>query len=472
MTGQPTAAASSSWADLFRDGRGIYTVLLNLGVSLHAMNIFVIATVMPSVVRDLGGASLYAWPSMLYMLGTIVGAASGAAVRAALGRRQGYAAAALIFAAGAAGCGAAPTMAFLIGAHFIQGLGGGLVISQSMALVRELYDDTLRTRALATVSSTWSIAALLGPLLGGAFGDLGWWRGAFWVLVPVTLVFVAMAWRAIPEIESQRGRVRLPYRRLALLAIGVLCVGFTGQIESLFYRAPLFAVSIAAVWMAIRLDGRSPQAMFPSRVFSLFSAVGTAYWLNFTVGISHLAMTLFMPLSLQVLHGVSPIWAGLMNTVMSFTWTVGSVMVGGWSGAGHRHAMVLGMMIAAASNLALALWIGTTSIWVITAISALMGIGIGMANVHVNAYTMAIAEPGEETITAAAMPAVRSLGIAFGAATLGFVANAAGLGQGLSPVIVEGAVFWLFGANALIPVISVLLAIRMTALRDRRLITH
>ena len=471
MSSQPTATTGSSWADLFRDGRGIYTILLNLGVSLHAMNIFVIATVLPSVVRDIGGASLYAWPSMLYMVGTIIGAASGATVRAALGRRQGYAATALIFAAGAAGCGAAPTMPLLIGAHFIQGLGGGLVLSQSMALVRELYDDQLRTRALAAVSSTWSIAALIGPLLGGAFGDLGWWRGAFWVLVPVTLVFVLMAWRAIPELGTERARVRLPYRRLALLAVGVVCVGFTGQIDSLFYRIPLFAVSIVAVWMAIRLDSRSAQAMFPSRVFSLFSAVGTAYWLNFTTGISHLAMTLFMPLSLQVLHGVSPIWAGLMNTVMSFTWTVGSLMVGGWTGAGHRHAMVLGMLIAGASNLALALWIGVTSIWVIGAISAMMGIGIGMANVHVNAYTMAIAEPGEETITAAAMPAVRSLGIAFGAAAMGFVANAAGLGKGISPEIVEGAVFWLFGANALIPVVSMLLAVRMTALRDRQGLT-
>ena len=58
----------AGWLDLFRDGRAPYTVLLNLGISLHAIDIFIITTIMPTVVEDIGGISYYAWTSMLYMV--------------------------------------------------------------------------------------------------------------------------------------------------------------------------------------------------------------------------------------------------------------------------------------------------------------------------------------------------------------------------------------------------------------------
>ena len=48
-------ADGTGWADMFRGARGIYTVLLNLGIGVHAIDIFVITTVMPAVVAELGG---------------------------------------------------------------------------------------------------------------------------------------------------------------------------------------------------------------------------------------------------------------------------------------------------------------------------------------------------------------------------------------------------------------------------------
>ena len=65
--------SKASWLDLFREGRGSYTILLNLGIALHAIDIFIITTIMPTVVNDIGGISYYAWTSMLYMVGTIIG---------------------------------------------------------------------------------------------------------------------------------------------------------------------------------------------------------------------------------------------------------------------------------------------------------------------------------------------------------------------------------------------------------------
>ena len=103
MVGNPNTAHEAKpapWADLFRDGRGVYTVSLLLGIALHATDAFVVSTVMPTVVDDIGGTPFYAWVVMLYMTASILGAASGGPVKLMFGARRGYVAAGLLFLAG------------------------------------------------------------------------------------------------------------------------------------------------------------------------------------------------------------------------------------------------------------------------------------------------------------------------------------------------------------------------------------
>src|SRR4051812_39237589 len=112
------------WRDLPREGRTVITLVLNLAVGLHAMDVFVIAAVMPTVVREIGGAAYYTWSTMLYMVASIIGAASAAPLKAGFGTRKAFSAAGLLFALGTAGCGSAPGMAALLLARTVQGFGG------------------------------------------------------------------------------------------------------------------------------------------------------------------------------------------------------------------------------------------------------------------------------------------------------------------------------------------------------------
>ena len=90
-------------------------------------------------------------------------------------------------------------MPVLLVARTVQGFGGGLLLAQSMGLIGELYPPALRTRILAMVSGVWGVAALIGPLVGGIFAEIGWWRGAFWTTVPIIAAFTAGAWQALPQ---------------------------------------------------------------------------------------------------------------------------------------------------------------------------------------------------------------------------------------------------------------------------------
>ncbi len=136
------------WGAVFKDGLGLYTIMLNLGIGLHAVDVFIVTTVMPSVVRDIGGASYYSWTTMLYMVASIIGAATGSPLKAKLGARRAYCLGSLLFLLGSVSCAISPSMLVLLSARLVQGFGGGLIISLSMALVSELYPERLRKRIL------------------------------------------------------------------------------------------------------------------------------------------------------------------------------------------------------------------------------------------------------------------------------------------------------------------------------------
>ena len=77
----------ATWADLFRDGRGLYSLLVIMGTLLHSLQTLVMAIIMPTVVADIGGAEYYTWASMLYTIGVIVGAAAVGPVWRSLPRK-------------------------------------------------------------------------------------------------------------------------------------------------------------------------------------------------------------------------------------------------------------------------------------------------------------------------------------------------------------------------------------------------
>src|SRR5262247_4011772 len=105
------------WKEIFRGERATYTVVLTLGVGLHAIDVFVISSILPTVVGDIGGDAYYAWSTMLYM-------------KAAIGARRGYTLAGLMFLGGTAICGLSPAMPVLLLGRLVQGTGGGLLLSQ------------------------------------------------------------------------------------------------------------------------------------------------------------------------------------------------------------------------------------------------------------------------------------------------------------------------------------------------------
>ncbi len=437
-------AAKGSWGELLRGERALYSGLIIGGVAMHATQMLVIAIIMPTIVADIGGAAYYTWAAMLYTIGSIIGASSTGAVWSKFGARRGYTIGAGVFACGTALCALAPDMGTLIGARGIQGWAGGLVSGGGTALIASLFDARLRTRILTISQGTFTVCHLGGPVVGGVFAAIHWWRGSFWLMVPFMLSFAALAWLKIPErldTEAERSAVPpFPFFRLGMLSVGVFAVAATGPIEHPLLRGLLITTAILLVAATFILDRDAGNKLFPSHALSVKAPIGLCLWVLTLHAMAQTSVTLFLPLLLQVVHGVSPIFVNFVTIVISFGWTISSIWVSGWSGARERWALAAGPPIAFAALACITMIARLPALELLTFAAFMMGFGVGIYNVHLVARTLERAPQGEQRTTAAALSSVRSLGTAFGAAITGVIAHAAGLGDATEPEAVGQAV--------------------------------
>ena len=446
------------WAELVRDGRARFTVLISLGVGLHALQILVMAIIMPTVIADIGGVAYFTWGSMVYTIGGIVGTVAVAPVWSGAGARQGYTLSGCLSLIGTLGTAMAPDMGWLIAARSIQGIGGGLVLGGGMALIGAFYDSGLRTRILAVYQGVWMIAQLLGPVHGGAFAEFDWWRGAFWVVVPFIVIFIGLSWLTVPERldgGTGDGRTgdggRFPLLRLGLLGSGVLAIASAGLMDAPWQRLALILAAPALIWLTFRLDGRAAERIFPTDSFSPRRPVGLALWILFLIGISQNAILLFLPLLLLVVHGVTPFFISFLSIIISVAWTIGTFAVSGFSGGRERLALRAGPLLALFAIATLAGVAEQPLLWLLALGAFLLGFGIGIHNVHLVSRTMAHAREGEERITSSSVASIRSLGTATGAAMAGMLVNIAGLGDATDPQLVGSAIGFVWMIN-LVPI--------------------
>ena len=469
---RPSEARKAPYADLLKDGRALYTALIVLGTLMQALQILVIAIIMPTVVGDIGGAAYYTWPAMLYTIGSIVGAAAVVPVWTAFGgARKGYALSGAAFLLGTIGCALAPDIGWLNGARLVQGFAGGLVSGGSMALMGSLFPAQLRTRILAIQQSTFTASHLLGPVVGGLFASFGWWRGSFWSMVPLLAIFTAVAWWKLPAgvgLEATRGKSSFPFLRLSVLSTAVCCIALIGPVPGVAWRIGFGALAMALFWLVLRMDRRSENKLYPSNPLSVKTTLGLTLWILVLMGLSQTALSIFLPLLMQVVLHVSPVYVSVANITLSFAWTVGTFAVAGWSGPRERWALILGAitMLLGFSGIVFNTFHPDLVFLVVSAF--LFGFGIGMHFVHLMSRAMQSALKGEERVTASALSSIRSVGMAFGAALVGVLATFGGLGAGTDPEAVKSALSLVFGLGLVPAFLTMAATFYLVRMNSRR----
>jgi MFS family permease len=468
-TSMDTETAPPSWGALLTGANAPRSIALAGGVALHAVNVYIATTIMPSVVSEIGGLDYYAWATTLFVVASIVGSTLSSQALDRMGARRVYGLASLSFGIGTAACAAAPTLAVLLAGRFVQGFGGGLLFALSYAMIRHVFEPALWPRGMALVSGMWGCAALSGPFVGGVFAEWHAWRAAFGVLLLATIAFALLASRVLapraPEPHGNRATeapLRFPGLRLALLAAAVLSVSAGGVAEDTRANAAgvLGAMALLAVFAAFEV--RSSERLLPRDVWTPTAQLGALYA---TMALLMLGTTteIFVPLLLQRLRGSSPLVAGYMTALASIGWTTASLLVSGAGSRGARVAMAAGpcIMLVGLVGLARTLPDPNTSMLVLGILLVLVGAGAGIGWPHLLSRVILLARDDERGIASSSITTVQLLATAFGSAIGGMTVNLAGI---VHPGGIEGAqraAAWLFGCFAVLAATGIVTVLRV-----------
>lgn len=472
---QARLSPTASWGE-FLSGRNAWrAVAVTGGVALHAINVHIVTTVLPSVVQDIGGVAWYAWNTTLFVVASILGATLSARLLQGLGPRRGYLAALGLFVLGSMGCALAPSMAWMLAGRTVQGLGGGVLAAFSYALIRYVFDARLWPRAVALVSGMWGVATLCGPAVGGVFAQLGHWRWAFWALLPVALVQALIVSVQLPARTDAPGRTAapqtaLPLRQIVLLISSALCIAMASLFTTPLAQVAVVLIGLALGLAVVRVDSHAGARLLPTGAYALFTPLGAIY-ASVALLLIGTDTEIFVSYFLQHLHGFSPLAAGYLTAAMAGGWSAASLLSSGLHGASAERMLRLGPVVGSLSLMALALLMPVARLEPVLQTICMglalagVGFGVGAGWPHLLTRVLSLARPGEENLASTSITTVQLYGMAVGAAIAGLVANAAGLTQPGGNAGAQSAAVWLFASFALAPALAALLARRIVGKR-------
>jgi EmrB/QacA subfamily drug resistance transporter len=323
-------------------------------------------------------------------------------------------------------CGLAPSATLLIAARVLQGVGGALLTPGSLAIIESVFTPADRGRAIGAWSGFGSIAAAIGPFVGGFLVQYADWRWIFLVNAPIAALTVMFASRHVPETRADGHG---PFDVLGALLGAVFLGGLTyALIEWNSSTAlPALGVGVVAGAAFLLVEHRSRHPMLPLDMFASrnFSAANAMTLLVYAaLG----AITFFLVIDLQTVVGYTPLEAGVATLPLTVIMLLLAPR-GGALGAriGPRIPMTVGPLVMAIGVTGLAFVDADTSYWTgVLPSVCVFGVGLALMVAPLTATVLAAAPDDRTGIASGVNNAVARAGALFAVAALPVVVGLGG----------------------------------------------
>ena len=193
-----------------------------LSILLAALDSTIVGPAMPKIVGDLKGMEHYAWPFTAYMLCSTVVIPIFGKLADIYGRKPIYFIGISLFLVGSALCGASQTMMQLILFRGLQGIGGGILMSNVFAIVGDIFSPAERGKYMGIVVSMFGLASIIGPVTGGFITDNLSWRWIFYVNIPLGVVAIVVMIVSLPHFKGEPIKRAFDYFGMAALIIAIV----------------------------------------------------------------------------------------------------------------------------------------------------------------------------------------------------------------------------------------------------------
>ncbi|MGI5129114.1 DHA2 family efflux MFS transporter permease subunit [Pseudonocardia sp. CA-107938] len=404
-------------------------VALCLGFFMILLDGTIVAVATPALVSSLHtDVAAVVWVTSAYLLAFAVPLLITGRLGDRFGPKRVYLAGMVIFVLASLACALAGSVAELIAARVVQGLGGALMSPQTMSVITRIFPADRRGTAMGVWGAVAGLAGVGGPVLGGLLVEPFGWQAVFLVNLPIGLFGLLLAWRVVPDLPTHAHRFDLP--GVALSAAAMFCLVYAiqegpahhwGHIAGPLSIPLLMVVGVFLLVVFVAVQARRAEPLIP---LGLFRAR------NFTVASIAVAVLaacnnwgLPFMLYAQADRGETVLTAALLMVPSAVVSGLVSPLAGRYVARVHP-ALIAGVglgLLATSLGLLAGLVSPAAPTWALLLVVGLGGVGNGIAWTSVSAIASNALPPAVAGAGSGVFNTMRSVGAAAGAAGVGAV---------------------------------------------------
>jgi MFS transporter, DHA2 family, methylenomycin A resistance protein len=399
-----------------------------LAQGMMVLDVLIVSVALPSMQRELHlSPSGLEWVVSAYALVLAALIPSGGALGDHFGRKRIFVGGVALFTVASVGCALSVSGTMLIAFRVVQGIGGAVMSSLTLALISEAYPPAARSGPIGLWAAVSGLGVAAGSVIGGLLLAAFSWSSIFWVNVPIGVLAIAISVVFVSESREIAARpLDAPGVGLSALGLFLLTFGLVYSADVTWHSAVVGGCIAAGVVVlgvfALRERNTeapmAPPSLLRTRSFATACGVYLLAYLAFSGFIYY--VTLFF----QNVQGWSALHTGLswlFFCIPYFAVAQRRHQLARW--LPERQAIGSGCVIAAGGTVGMSQLTLTSPATLPAVCYVLVGIGFGLMVPAGSAAAMAEVPPGFSGIGSGLFNASRQIGTSMGLAILGSVAT-------------------------------------------------
>ncbi|MEU7585625.1 MFS transporter [Micromonospora sp. NPDC049230] len=420
----PAPGPAGAVRSAVRGSRAVTLLAMCLGAMITFLQITATVSALTTIQQDLRvDPTTLIWVPSAYTLMVASVVLSAATLGNRYGRKRMFGAGVVAMIVGAAVVASAPSVAWVIAGQLVAGLGGALILPNSLAILGATFTDPhRRTEVITAWSAASGIGLAIGPLIAGALLRHHPWHSVYLSTIVLGLITLVVAAVGVAESRPSAARLDVPGLVLGTVAIAAAVYatiqgGKDGYASPVVLAAWIIALVALVGFVLVELRSSAPMLdvrLFRSASFSAVTVVAAVSLFGFT------GVAILLVLFHERAQALSPLDTGWRMLVLFGAY----VLVAFGAGrvvrrTGFKAPIALGLVLGAVASFGLATQGPTASFGHRWALFALFGAASGLVVAPATAAALASVAPAQAGMAAGAVNAARQVGSVLGSSLLG-----------------------------------------------------